>query len=120
MVKHIKSPTKIEAAGNVPKVIEEFIGRVNSRSSSLSIARMKSPEGWLEPGQTPDFDKYTVVLNGLLKVETIDDTYEVREGETIITKAGEWVRYSTPNPDGAEYISVCLPAFSPKTVHRDE
>lgn len=120
MAKHIKSPSTIEAAGNKPKIIEEFIGRVNSGSSELSIARMQSPTGWVEPGQTPDFDEYTLVLKGLLKVETTNDSYEVGEGEAIIISSGEWVRYSSPGPEGAEYIAVCLPAFSPDTVNRDE
>jgi len=116
----ITSPSVIESAGNKPKIIEEFIGRVNSKDDSVSIARMKSPGGWIEPGQTPEFDEYTIVLNGLLKVETENETIEVKTGEAIISKKGEWVRYSTPLPEGAEYIAVCLPAFSPDTVHRDE
>ena len=116
----IKSPSIIESAGNKPKIIEEFIGRVNSQNDSLSIARMKSPGGWIEPGQTPEFDEYTVVLKGLLKVETENETFEVKAGEAIIVNKGEWVRYSTPFPEGAEYIAVCLPAFSPDIVHRDE
>ena len=116
----LKSPSKIESAGNKSKIIEEFIGRVNSQNDSLSIARMKSPGGWLEPGQTPEFDEYTVVLKGLLKVETENETFEVKAGEAIIANKGEWVRYSTPFPEGAEYIAVCLPAFSSDIVHRDE
>ena len=116
----IISPSVIESAGNKPKIIEEFIGRVNSKDNSVSIAKMKSPGGWIEPGQTPEFDEYTVVLKGLLKVETKNETFEVKEGEAIITKKGEWIKYSTPLPEGAEYIAVCLPAFSPDTVHRDE
>ena len=120
MANHIKLPSRIEAAGNKPKIIEEFIGRVNSKTADLSIARMQSPEGWEEPGQTPEFDEYTVVLMGLLKVETRDSSYNVRPGEAIIVNSGEWVRYSSPEPGGAEYIAVCLPAFSPGTVNRDE
>ncbi len=120
MAKHIKSPTKIEAAGNKPKIIEEFIGRVNSGTSDLSIAKMQSPGGWIEPGQIPEFDEYTVVLRGLLKVDTKNESFEVREGEAIIINSGEWVRYSSPRQNGAEYIAVCLPAFSLDTVNRDE
>jgi len=116
----IKSPSVIESAGNKPKIIEEYIGRVNSKNDSVSIAKMKSPGGWIEPGQTPEFDEYTIVLKGLLKVETKNETIEVKAEEAIITKKGEWIRYSTPLPEGAEYIAVCLPAFSPDTVHRDE
>ena len=119
MAKLITSPTRIQAAGNKPKSIEEFIGRVNSGTSELSIARMRSPSGWVEPGQTPQFDEYTVVLAGVLRVETKTGVYEVAAGQAIITKAGEWVRYSSPHPDGAVFIAVCLPAFSPVTVHRD-
>jgi mannose-6-phosphate isomerase-like protein (cupin superfamily) len=115
----ISKPTVIEAAGNKPKRIEEFIGRVNSHDAGISIARMKSPSGWVEPGQTPQFDEYTVVLAGLLRVENQGGATDVMAGQAIITRAGEWVRYSTPGPDGAEYIAVCLPAFSPATVNRD-
>jgi len=110
-------PTVIPAAGEPPKIIEEFVGRVNSRTSALSIARMTSPPGWREPGQTPEFDEYTVVLRGELQVQTRDKNYNVAAEQAIIVHAGEWVRYSTPQ--GAEYIAVCLPAFSPETVHRD-
>ncbi|GBD87185.1 hypothetical protein BMS3Abin03_01112 [bacterium BMS3Abin03] len=120
MPTHIKSATLIKSAGNKPKIIEEFIGRVNSDNENISIAKMKSPEGWVEPGQTPEFDEYTIVLNGILKVETRDETFEVKAGETIIAHKGEWVRYSSPFHGGAEYIAVCLPAFSPGTVHRDK
>lgn len=120
MAKYIKAPTKIQAVGNKKKIIEEFIGRVNTDNSDISIAKMKSPAGWKEPGQTPEFDEFTLVLNGFLKVETKDKIYVVEKGEAIIVKAGEWVRYSSPDPKGAEYIAVCLPAFSPETVHRDE
>jgi quercetin dioxygenase-like cupin family protein len=111
----IGKPSIIKAAGNKPKVIEEYIGR--ARTSALSIARMKSPKGWIEPGQTPEFDEYTVVLRGTLRVATRHDVIEVRAGQAIIVEAGEWVQYSSP--DGAEYIAVCDPAFSPDTVHRD-
>jgi quercetin dioxygenase-like cupin family protein len=118
MPKHIRSATIIEAAGNKPKRIEEFIGRVNSGTTAASVARMTSPAGWVEPGQTPEFDEYTVVLSGMLRVTTHDGAIDVQAGEAIITSAGEWVQYGTP--DGAEYVAVCLPAFSPATVHRDE
>lgn len=117
MAKHISKPSIIEAAGNKPKRIEEFVGRVNSGSTAASVARMTSPPGWVEPGQTPEFDEYTVVLGGTLRVTTRDATLDVRAGEAVIAHAGEWVQYSTP--EGAEYIAVCLPAFSPETVHRD-
>ena len=116
----IKKPTRIEAAGNKPKIIEEFIGRVNSATSHLSIAKMTSPSGWREQGQTPEFDEFTVVLSGQLQVETRDAVHQVSARQAIIVNAGEWVRYSTPFASGAEYISVCLPAFSPETVHRDD
>jgi mannose-6-phosphate isomerase-like protein (cupin superfamily) len=116
----ITVPSIITAAGNKPKKIEEFIGRVNSKTNSVSIARMTSPSGWVEPGQTPEFDEYTFVLKGTLKVKTEKEELEINAGEAIITKKGEWVQYSTPGPEGAEYIAVCLPAFSPDTVHRDE
>ena len=115
----IEKPTIIKAAGNKPKIIKELIGRVNSDTNELSIARMKSPPGWEEPGQTPKFDEYTVVLNGLLRVESKTGTLDINSGEVVIVKANEWVRYSTPGKDGAEYMAVCLPAFSLKTVHRD-
>jgi mannose-6-phosphate isomerase-like protein (cupin superfamily) len=115
----ILSPSVINAAGEPPKKIEEFIGRVNSGDSSVSIARMTSPAGWLEPGQTPEFDEYTVVLRGCLMVDYSDGVIEVRAGQALVTRAGEWVRYSTPEEGGAEYIAVCLPAFSPGNVHRD-
>ncbi len=119
MIKKIESPTIIKAAGNKPKIIEEFIGHVNSNTAAVSIARMKSPPGWAEPGQTPEFDEYTVVLNGMLRVKTKDALVDVHSGEAIITQKGEWIQYSTPGPEGAEYIAVCLPAFSPDSVHRD-
>ncbi len=115
---HIKTPTVIQAAGNKPKVIEEFIGRVNSGTDAVSIARMKSPAGWEEPGQTPQFDEYTVVLSGFLRVTTKDGSVDIKAGEAVIAPKSEWVRYSTP--EGAEYMAVCLPAFSPDAVHRDE
>jgi mannose-6-phosphate isomerase-like protein (cupin superfamily) len=115
----ITSPTIIEAAGNKPKIIREFIGRVNSSNENISIAKMTSPEGWEEPGQTPEFDEYTLVLKGMLRVKTKDQTFDIIAGQAIITYSGEWIRYSTPNPEGAEYIAICLPAFSPETVHRD-
>ncbi len=120
MPTHIAKPTIVEAAGNKPKRIEEFIGRVNTQTDALSIARMVSPGGWVEPGQRPDFDEYTVVLRGRLHVESEQATFDVVAGQAIITHAGEWVRYSTPDDEGAEYIAVCWPAFSPTTVHRDE
>jgi mannose-6-phosphate isomerase-like protein (cupin superfamily) len=115
----IPAPKIIQAAGNKPKVIEEFIGRVNSQTEAVSIARMNSPSGWIEPPQTPEFDEYTVVLRGMVRVATKSGTTDVAAGQAIITRAGEWVQYSTPGPDGAEYIAVCVPAFSPACVHRD-
>jgi mannose-6-phosphate isomerase-like protein (cupin superfamily) len=115
----ISKPTVIEAAGNKPKLIEEFIGRVNSRTETTSIARMKSPGGWVEPGQTPEFDEFTVVLRGTLRVVSKNGAIDVRAGQAVIAHRGEWVQYSSPEADGAEYIAVCLPAFSPQTVHRD-
>lgn len=115
----IEKPSIIEAAGNKPKIIEEYIGRVNSKTSDVSIARMKSPSGWVEPGQTPEFDEYTVVLKGSLHVETKNGNFDVAAGQAIIAHKGEWVRYSSPHPDGAEYVAVVLPAFSMDTVHRD-
>lgn len=120
MAKLISGPTVIPAAGQPPKIIEEFVGQVNSQSSALSVAKMTSPSGWREPGQTPEFNEYTIVLKGELQVETRDAVHRVPAGQAIIIYAGEWVRYGTPGPEGAEYIAVCLPAFSPQTVHRDE
>jgi ethanolamine utilization protein EutQ (cupin superfamily) len=120
MPRHLKGPSIIKAPGNKPKVIEEFIGRVNSKTQSVSVARMNSPQGWIEPGQTPQFDEFTVVLRGMLQVRSQSGTIEVRAGEAVISHKGEWVQYSTPEPDGAEYIAVCVPAFSMETVHRDE
>jgi len=119
MPKLITSPTIIEAADNKPKIIQEFIGRVNSSTQNVSIAKMTSPNGWEELGQTPEFDEYTLVLKGMLRVETKENVFNVNAGQAIITYAGEWIKYSTPTPVGAEYIAVCLPAFSPETVHRD-
>lgn len=119
MARLIESPKIIEAAGNKPKRIEEFVGRVNSGTAAVSVARMVSPEGWLEPRQTPEFDEYTVVLRGTLQVESQSGVLKVAAGQAVITPRGEWVRYSTPEPGGAEYVAVCLPAFSPDTVHRD-
>ena len=115
----IPSPSIIQAAGNKPKIIEEFVGRVNSGTSGVSIARMRSPSGWVEPGQKPEFDEYTVVLKGMLRVEHAAGSIDVRAGQAVITRSGEWVRYSSPEVEGAEYIAVCLPAFSPDSVHRD-
>ena len=116
----IKNPSIIKAAGNKPKIIEEFIGRVNSKTTDLSIARMKSPSGWVEPGQTPEFDEYTVVLRGMLRVVSNSGSIDVHEGNAVIVHRGEWVQYSSPGPEGAEYVAVCMPAFSMETVHRDE
>jgi mannose-6-phosphate isomerase-like protein (cupin superfamily) len=116
----IAAPTRVEAAGNRPKLIDEYIGRVNSGTSGVSVAHMRSPGGWEEPGQTPEFEEYTVVLKGMLRVEHRGGAIEVRAGEAVITRPGEWVRYSTPGEDGAEYIAVCVPGFAPDTVHRDE
>ena len=119
MARLFAAPTVIPAAGQPPKIIEEFIGQVNSATSKLSIAKMTSPSGWREQGQTPEFDEFTVVLRGQLQVETRDAVHQVSAGQAIMVSAGEWARYSTPGAAGAEYIAVCLPAFSPDTVHRD-
>lgn len=119
MPRLIDSPTIITAAGNKPKRIEEYAGCVNSGHAGVSVARMVSPGGWLEPGQRPEFEEITVVLRGTLRVESEHGTLDVRAGQAVVTAPGEWVRYSTPEPDGAEYVAVCLPAFSPDTVHRD-
>ncbi len=116
----IESPSVISAAGNKPKIIEEFIGNVNSKTNSISIAKMKSPAGWIEPGQKPEFDEYTLVLKGMLRVTTKSSVIDIKAGQAIIVNKGEWVQYSTPDADGAEYIAVCLPAFSPEIVHRDD
>jgi mannose-6-phosphate isomerase-like protein (cupin superfamily) len=115
----IQGPTRVEAAGTKPKLIDEYIGRINTGDERLSVAHMRSPSGWVEPGQRPDFDEYTLVLEGCLRVESEDGSLDVRGGQAVLTRAGEWVRYSTPEPDGASYVAVCLPAFSPDTVHRD-
>jgi mannose-6-phosphate isomerase-like protein (cupin superfamily) len=119
MTQPILAPTRVQAAGNKPKIIEEFIGRVNSGTEQVSIARMRSPSGWVEPGQTPLFDEYTVVLAGALQVRTRDNVFNIAAGQAYGAPRGQWVQYSTPGSEGAEYIAVCLPAFSPDTVHRD-
>jgi quercetin dioxygenase-like cupin family protein len=119
MPTHIVQPKIIRAAGNKPKLIEEYIGRVNSKTEPVSVARMKSPGGWVEPGQAPDFDEYTIVLQGKLRVTTRAGVIDVHAGQAVIAHRGEWVQYSTPDAEGAEYIAVCLPAFSPALVHRD-
>jgi ethanolamine utilization protein EutQ len=121
----ISQPTRIQSAGNKPKLIDEYIGRVNTKTSAASVAHMRSPDGWLEPGQTPEFDEFTVVLNGMVRVEHKGEngkpaSIDVHAGQAVIVHAGEWVRYSTPNDGGAEYIAVCLPAFSMETVRRDK
>lgn len=120
MPRLIEQPTVIKAAGNKPKRIEEFAGRVNSSQSDVSVARMTSPQGWVEPGQTPEFQEVTLVLRGMLRVEHATGTTEVRAGQAIVTAPGEWVRYSTPEEGGAEYVAVCTPAFAMDTVHRDD
>lgn len=120
MPRLIEGPTVVPCAGNKPKRIEEYAGRVNSGHAEVSVARMVSPQGWEEPGQRPDFEEITVVLKGLLRVEHEQGSMDVRAGQAIVTSPGEWVRYSTPEPGGAEYVAVCAPAFSPATVHRDE
>lgn len=119
MAKIISQATKVSAAGNKPKIIEEYVGLVNTGTSELSVARMRSPAGWVEPGQTPDFDEYTVVLSGMLQVETKQGVHQVNAGQAIIVSKNEWVRYSTPGDEGAEYIAICQPAFAPGIVHRD-
>ncbi len=116
----ISQPTRIQSAGNKPKLIEEYIGRVNSQTTAASVAHMHSPAGWLEPGQTPIFDEFTIVLKGTLLIEHKAGSFEVAAGQAVIAHAGEWIRYSSPHEGGAEYIAVCLPAFSMDTVHRDE
>jgi mannose-6-phosphate isomerase-like protein (cupin superfamily) len=120
MAQFINSPSIIKAAGNKEKTIREFFGHVNSKTSEVSIAHMKSPEGWVEPGQRPGFNEYTVVLKGKLRINTKNEEFVVSEGQAIMTGKDEWVRYSTPFEGGAEYIAVCLPAFSPEIVHRDD
>ncbi|MFN8391745.1 MAG: cupin [Bdellovibrionota bacterium] len=119
MPKLISEPMVIEAAGNKPKIIKEYFGRVRSQTDAVSVAHMVSPGGWVEPGQTPEFDEYTVVLRGMLNVATRDGELQVRAGQAVLTHRGEWIQYSTPEEGGAEYIAVCLPAFSPDTVRRD-
>lgn len=119
MPKHISKPTRIEAAGNKPKLIDEYVGRVTTKSEGVSVAHMRSPGGWVEPGQRPEFTEHTIVLKGMLRVEHEGGVIDVNAGEAITCEPGEWVRYSTPHEDGAEYIAVCLPAFSPATVNRD-
>jgi quercetin dioxygenase-like cupin family protein len=120
MARLVEKPTIVQAAGNKPKRIEEFVGLVNSGTPTASVARMTSPEGWVEPGQTPEFDEFTLVLRGTLRVETKGGTLDVAAGQAVVAPRGEWVRYSTPHAGGAEYVAVCVPAFSPGTVHRDE
>lgn len=115
----IQNPTRVQAAGNLPKIIDEYVGRLNSGEGRISVAHMRSPAGWEEPGQTPQFEEYTVVLRGCLRVRHKAGTFEVHAGQAIITHPGEWIQYSTPG-EGAEYIAICLPAFSPETVHRDQ
>lgn len=119
MPRVILEPKRIPGVGAPPKLIDEFVGRVNSGTSEVSLARMNSPAGWSEPGQKPDFDEVTIVLRGMLQVEARDGVHKIRAGQAVIASRGEWVRYSTPEPGGAEYIAVCVPAFSPQTVHRD-
>lgn len=115
----ITQPARIEASGNKPKLIDEYVGRINSRHENLSIAHMRSPQGWTEPGQTPDFEEISIVLRGALRVKHRDGQFDVHAGQAVLTHRGEWVQYSTPQADGAEYIAVCVPAFSIETVHRD-
>jgi mannose-6-phosphate isomerase-like protein (cupin superfamily) len=115
----VAQPTRITAAGNKPKLIDEYIGRVNSKTAGVSVAHMRSPQGWVEPGQTPEFEEFTIVLKGLLRVQHKNGVLDVAAGQAVITGRGEWIQYSTPAEGGAEYIAVCLPAFSMDTVHRD-
>lgn len=115
----IAAPTRVQAAGNKPKLIDEYVGRVNSGTTAASVAHMRSPAGWQEPGQRPEFDEFTLVLRGRLRVEHEGGVLDVGAGQAVVALRGEWVRYSTPDPDGAEYVAVCVPAFSPETVHRD-
>jgi mannose-6-phosphate isomerase-like protein (cupin superfamily) len=119
MPRLIEGPTRVAAAGTKPKIIEEFVGRLATATEDVSVARMRSPSGWVEPGQTPAFDEFTVVLRGTLRVEARDGTLDVRAGQAVHARRGEWVRYSTPGPEGAEYVAICVPAFSPETVRRD-
>ena len=120
MPKFIREPTRIQAAGNKVKIISEFIGYVNTKDSAVSVALMNSPSGWKEPGQTPEFDEYSIVLKGMLHVKCAESEYDVEAGQAIKVNRNEWVQYSTPFPEGAQYLSVCLPAFTPEIVHRDE
>lgn len=115
----IEHPTRVQAAGNLPKIIDEYVGRLNTKEGGLSVAHMRSPAGWEEPGQTPEFQEYTIVLRGRLQVRHKDGVLDVHAGQAIVAHPGEWIQYSTPE-EGAEYIAICLPAFSPSTVHRDE
>lgn len=115
----VEKPTVIQAAGNVPKEIREFVGRVNTKTPAVSIARMTSPSGWVEPGQTPEFDEYTLVLRGMLRVSHRAGALDVHAGQAVITQRGEWVQYSSPGPEGADYVAVCVPAFCAEWVHRD-
>ncbi len=116
----IESPSTIEAAGTKPKLIQEFVGRVNTGEDRLSVARMVSPPGWVEPGQRPEFDEWTLVIDGTLRVEHEEGAFDVRAGQAVLVSAGEWIRYSSPEPPGATYVAICLPAFAPDTVHRDD
>ena len=120
MAVKINKPTIIKAAGNKEKIIREFFGAVNSDNKNVSIAIMNSPGGWLEPGQKPEFDEYTVVISGVLHLKTENEEFDIKEGEAVLINKNEWVQYSSPNADGAKYVSVCIPAFNPDTVHRDE
>lgn len=120
MPRLVAAPSIIEAAGTKPKRIEEFVGHVNTQHANVSLARMRSPEGWVEPGQRPEFEELTLVLQGMLRVEYVDGVLDVHAGQCVVTSPGEWIRYSTPAAGGAEYVAVCLPAFSPQTVHRDD
>ena len=119
MPTHVTKPTRIVAAGNLPKTIDEYVGRVNSKTDAVSIAHMRSPAGWIEPGQTPEFDEYTVVLRGVLRVTHAGGEIDVEAGQAVLVRRGEWVQYSSPGLEGAEYVAVCVPAFAPDTVHRD-
>jgi len=116
----LTQPTRVTAVGNKPKLIDEYVGRVNSKTEGVSVAHMRSPQGWEEPGQTPEFDEFTVVLKGMLRVKHKGGVMDVAAGQAVIALRGEWIQYSTPGDGGAEYIAVCLPAFSPNTVHRDQ
>ena len=116
----IPNPSRVEAAGTKPKLIDEYVGHINSGEDRVSVAHMRSPAGWVEPGQRPDFDEYTLVLEGCLRVESEDGALDVRAGQAVLSRAGEWVRYSTPESGGASYVAVCLPAFAPDTVNRDD